>query len=80
MEFIAEFIANAMIALFGLFGNLDLSPLADALAVMRPFLQTALYILPFRTIRDIFAIVCMFWSYRLCIKALKTIWDVLPIV
>lgn len=80
MEIIAQFIANVMAAIFNLFGNLDLSPLSDALAVMRPYLQTALYILPYKTIRDMFAIVCMFWGYRLTIKALKTIWSILPLV
>ena len=80
MTAIADLIAYALTLLFNLFGDFDLSGLTAAVETITPFIKGALYILPGETIKDIFTIVVMLWSVRLCIKTVKTIWNLLPIV
>ena len=76
---ISEVIANIISFLFSFFANVDLSPIADALEYVSKYIKAALYILPSQTIAQIFAIVCVLYSFRLCIKTIILIWQLLPI-
>lgn len=80
MENIAEMIANILSVIFDWFGGIDLSPLANAIETLTPYIKTVLYILPAKTIAQIFSIVVAIWSVRLTIKTIKLVWDLLPIV
>ena len=76
----SELIANLISFLFGLMKNVDLSPLADAIETITPFIKAALYILPAKTIAQIFGITCAIWSLRLTVKSLKLLWEIIPLV
>lgn len=79
MKAIADLIAYALTLLFNLFGDIDLSGLSAAVETITPYIKGALYILPGETIKDIFAVVVMLWAFRLTIKTVKTIWNLIPI-
>lgn len=76
----SELIANFVSFLFGFMKNVDLSPIANALETLTPYIKAALYLLPAQTIAQIFAITCAIWSLRLTIKTIMLIWNLLPIV
>lgn len=78
-ETIAELIVHFISFIFGFMKDVDLSPLADALEVITPYIQAALYLLPAHTIAQIFAITCAIYSVRLTIKAVILLWNLLPI-
>ena len=78
MEAFAEIAAYFLSWILGFFAEIDLSPVATALETLKPYLQAALYILPAETIKQQWAIVVSIWSFRLTIKAIKTIWQLIP--
>lgn len=78
-EILSELIANLISFLFSFFGEVDLSPLADALETVTPYLKAALYFLPVKTIAQIFSICCAIYSLRLIVKTIMLIWNLLPI-
>ncbi len=80
METIANTIGFFMSAFLNLFEGLNLQPVGQAIETVKPYIQTALYILPARTIYQIFSVVVILWSIRLTIKAVRTLWDLLPLV
>ena len=80
MQNIAELVANILSMIFDWFGGIDLSPVAEAIETLTPYIKGALYILPANTIAQIFSIVVAIWSIRLTIKTIKLVWDLLPIV
>lgn len=80
MENIAEMIANILSMIFDWFGGVDISGIQTAIETLTPYIKTALYFLPAKTIADIFSVVVFMWSVRLTIKTVKLVWDLLPIV
>lgn len=76
----SELIANIVSFLFGFMEGVDLTPIANAIETITPFIKGALYLLPAHTIAQIFAIGCAIWSLRLTIKAVILLWNLLPIV
>lgn len=80
MQTLAEFIANVISLIFNLFTDFDISGIQQAVQVITPYIKGALYILPGETIKNIFAVVVMLWSFRIIIKTLKTIWNIIPIL
>lgn len=78
MQALAEFIANIISLLFGLFQDVDISGISQAVETLTPFIKTILYILPARTISNIFSVIVMFWSYKIIVRTLKLIWDIIP--
>lgn len=79
MTVFSELIANIVSFLFGLIDGVDLTPLANALEVVTPYIKAALYLLPANTIAQIFSITCAIWSLRLTVKAIMLLWSLLPI-
>lgn len=79
IEVLTEFIANIISFLLGFMKNVDLTPIADALEYVTPFIKGALYFLPADTIAQIFGIACAIWSLRLTIKTVVLVWNLLPI-
>ena len=59
-------------------GNLD--GLSNAIDGIVPYLKTALYFLPVRTIAQIFAVILAFWTYRLIIRVVKLVMDIIPFI
>ena len=80
MTVFSELIANIVSFLFGFVEGVDLSPLANALEVVTPYIKAALYLLPANTIAQIFSITCAIWSLRLTVKSVILLWNLLPIV
>lgn len=80
MEIFSELIANIVSFLFGFMKNVDLSPIANAIETVTPYIKGALYFLPVQTLAQIFAITCAIWSLRLTIKSIVLLWNLLPIV
>lgn len=80
ISILSELIANIVSFIFSFFSKVDLSPIADAISFLKPYLQAALYILPAKTIGEIFAVICSIWSLRLVIKTLRTLWDIIPLL
>lgn len=80
MTVFSELIANVVSFIFGFLKGVDLSPIADALEVVTPYIKAALYILPANTIAQIFAVTCAIWSLRLTVKSVMLLWNLLPIV
>ena len=80
MQNIAGLVANILSMIFDWFGGIDLSPVAEAIERLTPYIKGALYILPANTIAQIVSIVVAIWSIRLTIKTIKLVWDLLPIV
>lgn len=79
LENISESVADVVSFLLGFLKNVDLSPIADALETLTPYFKATMYLLPAKTIAQIFAITCTIWSLRLTIKTIKLLWDLLPI-
>ena len=79
IEVLTEFVANIITFLFNIVGDIDLTPIADALEYVTPFLKGALYFLPVDTIAHIFGIACAIWSLRLTVKTVILVWNLLPI-
>ena len=75
----SELIANLVSFLFSFMEGVDLSPLANALETITPYIKAALYLLPANTIAQIFSITCAIWSLRLTVKSIQLIWNLLPI-
>ena len=78
-QILADFIANIISFLMGFMKNVDLTPIAKALETVTPYIKGALYFLPANTIAQIFAITCAIWAFRLTIKTIVLIWNLLPI-
>lgn len=75
----SELIANIISFLFGFMEGVDLSPLADALETVTPYIKAALYFLPVNTIAQIFSITCAIWSLRLTVRSVMLLWNLLPV-
>lgn len=80
MEFFADLLANLISFLFQLLADIDLTGLTEAIAFIRPYLQTALYFLPVHTMSQILSVIIGIWGARLMIRTLITIWDLLPLL
>ena len=78
-ETISNLVTNFISLIFGIFKDVDLSPINDALETLTPYIKGALYLLPANTIAQIFAITCVMFSLRITIKSILLIWDLLPI-
>lgn len=76
---LAEFIANVVGFLFSFLDGVNLSPIATAIETVTPFLKAILYILPAKTMGEIFAITCALFVLRIAITTVKLIWDLLPL-
>ena len=79
VNILAEFVANIISFFFSFLADVDLSPLANALDTVTPYLKAALYILPAKTIGQIFAVIVAIWSLRFVIKTVRAIWELLPV-
>lgn len=75
----SEIIAHFISFLFNMVDGVDLSPLANALETVTPYIKAALYFLPAKTIAQIFSITCAIFSVRLTIKSVVLLWQLLPI-
>ena len=76
----SDLIANLISFLFGFLDGVDLSPIANALETVTPYIKAALYLLPAETIAQIFSITCAIYSVRLTVRAICLIWNLLPIL
>lgn len=79
LSFLSEIIAAFVSFIFSFFDGVDLSPIGSALEYVSKYIKAALYILPSGTIAQIFSVVCVLWSFRLVVKSIITIWNLLPI-
>ena len=79
LTFLSELIAAFVSFLFSFFDGISLSPIASALEFCSDYIRAILYLLPANTIAQIFAVVCVLWSLSLCIKAVITLWNLLPL-
>ena len=64
--------------ILSLFGNIDLSPVATAVEIVKPYIQLALYILPAQTIAQILSIIITIYSFRLTIKTIRLVFEFIP--
>ena len=80
IDVLSELIANIVSFFFSFLNDIDLSPIATAFETLTPFFKAALYILPAKTIAQIFSIICAIWSLRFIIKTLRALWSILPIL
>jgi len=64
--------------ILSLFGNIDLSPIATAVEVVKPYIQLALYILPAGTIAQILSIIITIYSFRLTMKTIRLVFEFIP--
>lgn len=72
-------ITNFLTVIFDMFAGVDMSGLETAITTLTPYLKAGLYILPAKTMGQIFSVIVGIWSARLVIKAVKTLWEILPI-
>ena len=79
-ETLANLIADVLITILHHFDGINLGPLEKAFEVVTPYIQTVLFILPAGTIAQIFTITVTIWGFRLIIRLIKTIWQLLPLV
>ena len=76
----AEIIGKVIAWLINLLPAGNLEGLSAAIDGIVPYLKTALYFLPVRTIAQIFTVILAFWTYRLIVRVVKTVWDLIPFV
>lgn len=76
----AEIIGKVIAWLINLLPAGNLEGLSTAIDGIVPYLKTALYFLPVRTIAQIFTVILAFWTYRLVVRVVKTVWDLIPFV
>lgn len=76
----AEIIGKVIAWLINLLPAGNLEGLSAAIDGIVPYIKTGLYFLPVRTISQIFTVILAFWTYRLVVRIVKTIWDLIPFV
>ena len=77
---IAELLGTIIAFLFNIFPSGSLEGLSTAIDGIVKYLKAGLYFLPVTTMSRIFSVILVFWTYRLIIRILRTIWDLLPVV
>lgn len=75
---IEEIIGTVIAWIFNLLPSGNLDGLSTAIDGIVKYLKAALYFLPVKTMASILAVIILYWGYRLLIKIIKLIWDVVP--
>jgi hypothetical protein len=71
-------ITSFLTAILDMFAGVDMTGLETAVTTLVPYLKVGLYILPAKTMGQIFSVIVGIWSTRLIIKSIKTLLDILP--
>lgn len=66
--------------LLDLFSGVNLNGVVQGMQTITPYLKAALYMLPVGTLKAIFAIIVALWTFRLIVKTIKLIWDLIPVL
>lgn len=73
-----EILGNVIAWIFNLLPSGNLTGLTAAIDGIVKYLKAALYFLPVKTMASILSVILLYWTYRLIIKIIKLVWDVVP--
>lgn len=80
LKWAGQAIAAVISWIFSLFADLDISAATNAISGITKYIRAACYFLPMGAVKGIFACVIGLMSMRLIIRAVKTLWDLIPVL
>lgn len=75
---IEEILGTVIAWIFNLLPSGNLTGLSTAIDGIVKYIKAALYFLPVKTISAIFGVIILYWAYRLIIRIVKLIWELIP--